>query len=188
VTDALPVHISREGLHDLEVPVSFEATDSFDVVLLNHGESLHVHLHLDDDLSEVASIDAGNHYVEADSERRVRVHVNPDALDEESMLGKLKVASGYGAQTRWIDIELREPDPESESVRVDESLAHPQPREPESEQVIDSPEIPVLALAAVALLVAALTAVVIGEVLIFAGTLIVLGGVVVGLYFLLQEE
>jgi hypothetical protein len=188
VTDELPVDINREGLHELDVPASFEATESFDVVLVNHGESLHVHLHLDDTLSEVASIDAGNHYVEADSERRVRVDANTDALDEESLRGKLKVASGYGAQTRWIDVEMREPDPESESVRVDESLAQPQPSDPEPESVVESPEIPVLALAAVALLVAALTAVIIGELLIFLGTLVVLVGVIVGLYFLLQEE
>ena len=81
MTDELPVHISREELHTLEVPGSFQATGPFDVRLINHGESLHIHLHLDDPLSNVAAIDAGNHYVERDSQRYVHVDVDTDRLD-----------------------------------------------------------------------------------------------------------
>lgn len=183
--DELPVHISREELHSLEVPGTFEVTGPFEVRLINHGQSVHVHLHLDDELSKVADIDAGNHYVEGDSERHIRVDVDSDGLGENEVFGKLKVASGYGAQTRWIDVVVTEPDPDADTVTVDESLAQPQP-EPEDSSLFDNPEIPVLVLGAIALLVAALTALILEDTLIMFGSLIVLGGVIAALFFLLQ--
>lgn len=186
MTDELAVHISRDELHGLEVPRSFEATGPFDVRLINHGRAVHVHLHLDDELSTVAGIDASNHYVEGDDERTVRVDVDTDSLRTDRLLGKLKVASGYGAQTRWIDIEVTEPEPEGDAVRVDESLSQPQP-EPQESSLIDRPEIPVLIVGALALLVAAITALVLEDTLILGGSLVVLGGVFLALFFLLQE-
>ena len=188
MTDELPVHISREGLHSLEVPASFEATGPFDVRLVNHGESLHVHLHLDDPLSEVAAIDAGNHYIEGDSERHIRVDVTTDSLGTDGVLGKLKVAAGYGAETRWIDIELSEPDPAEQSVRVDESLAQPAPSPSESEPLVDNPAALVVGLGVLALLVALLIVVFVQDLLVIGGALVVLAGVVVALFFLLQER
>ncbi|MFC7058265.1 DUF7524 family protein [Halovenus salina] len=187
MTDELPVHISREELHALEVPASFEATGSFDIRLINHGEALHLHLHLDDPLSEVAAIDAGNHYVEGDSERLVRVTVDRDRVTEEGLLGKLKVVSAYGAQTRWIDIELAEPAPEEQSVQVDESLAQPQHTTQESDPVVENPTALVLGLGLVAVLIAAVAAVSIADLLVVGGALVVVGGVLVALFFLLQE-
>jgi len=187
VTDELPVHVSRESIHSLDVPASFEAHDSFDVVLTNHGEPVHVHVHLDDALSEVASVDASNHYVEGESRRAVRVHVDGDALPDDPVLGKLKVASGYGAVTRWVDVELSTPQKEETTVEVDESLAQPQPRrEPEeTDPVLGRPELPVLGLGALALVVAVLAAVVVEDTLVLLGALAVLGGVLVALYALL---
>jgi len=187
VPDELPVHINREELHSLEVPATFEADGPFDVRLVNHGEALHVHLHLDDPLSEVAGIEAVNHYVEADSRRFVRVDVDTDRLDGDRRVGKLKVASGYGATTRWIDIELSEPEPEENSMDIDESLAKPQPREPEP-SIFERPEVPVLALGAVALLVATLTAVLIESTVILVGSLVVLAGVLAALSFLVMDR
>lgn len=187
MTAELPVHISREELHALDVPASFETTGSFDVRLVNYGTALHVHLHLDDDLSEVATVDAGNHYVEGESERRVHVDVDTDRLDGETLLGKIKIASAYGAQTRWIDIELSKPEPETESVRVDESLAKPQV-EPAEPTMFDRPEIPVLVLGVLALLVAVVIALVLEETVVLFGSLVVLGGVLLALIFLLRER
>ena len=188
MTDELPVHISREELHSLEVPSLFQTTGPFDVRLVNHGESLHIHLHLDDPLSEVAAIDAGNHYVESESERHVRVDVDTDRLGEDPHRGKLKIASGYGAETRWVDVELTEPQPESDSVTVDESLAQPQPNDAGSNSLFDNPELPVIGLGLVALLVAGLAAVVIQDTLILLGALVVLAGVFVALFFLLRNR
>jgi hypothetical protein len=187
VTDELPVHISRETLHTLEVPDSFQASDSFDVRLINHGESLHVHLHLDDPLSEVAAIDAGNHYVERESQRFVRVNVDTDRLDGEPVFGKLKVASAYGAETRWVDVEIVEPEDSEESVRVDESLSQPQRSPAESESSpVPIPELLVFGLGVLALIVAAVAALVIDQTIMLLGALIVLGGVLIAMFFLLQ--
>jgi hypothetical protein len=188
VTDELPVHISREELHSLDVPASFEAAGSFDVRLVNHAESLHVHLHLDDPLSTVAAIDASNHYVERESERYVRVNVDTDRLDEDGIRGKLKVASAYGAETRWIDIEITEPVPEETTVQVDESLAQPQPSEPETSQTVQNPALFVVGLGLIALAVAGVVAVVLSDPLVAGGALVVLAGVVVALFFLLQDQ
>jgi hypothetical protein len=179
------VHVNRDELHAVDVQPSFEAHDSFDVRLVNHGESLHVHLHLDDGLSRVARIDASNHHVQGGAERVVRVEVDESALGSEPIRGKIKVASAYGAETRWVDVTLDEPDVTDESVRVDESLSKPKPTEPADEpSALARPEMSVLALGAVALLAALLAAVVLEDMLVLVGSLIVLAGVLVALYFL----
>lgn len=188
MTEALPVHISRSGLHSLEVPPSFEADGSFDIRLINHSESLHIHLHLDDPLSQVATLDAGNHYIERESERRVRVDIDPDRIDEDSHLGKLKVASAYGAQTRWIDVEITKPDPEANRVQVDESLATPQPSEDPEVSALDRPELLVGALGVLALFLAGTVALVVGDPIVVLGVLVVFGGVVSALFFLLRSD
>lgn len=188
MTDELPVHVSQGEIHSLDVPASFETDGPFDVMFVNHGQSVHVHLHLDDDLSEVASIEASNHYVEGDSQRAVRVNVAPGGLSDGPIRGKLKVVSGYGAVTRWIDIELQSEEEESGSVEVDESLATPQPREPEpaDQPLLGRPELPVLGLGALALVVAVLAAVYVRDTLVLLGSLAVLGVALVALFVLLR--
>lgn len=190
MADDLPVHVNRQDIHSLEVPASFETDGSFDVRLINHGESLHLHVHLDDALSEIAAIEATNHYVEGESQRALRVHVNEEALTTTPVRGKLKVASGYGAETRWIDVELAEAEEEDESVRVDESLSKPQPREEPSGSAgtgLERPELPVLGLGLLAVVVAIVAAVVIDNVVVLVGALAVVAGVLVALYFLLAS-
>ena len=124
MSDALTVHVNRESLHGLSVPDSFVASDSFDVVLVNHGESTHVHLHLDDDLSTQATVDAPNHHVEGGKARRVQVTRTGDGTAR----GNLKVVTAYGATTRLVDVELTEPVATDEPVEVGEELMKPQPR------------------------------------------------------------
>jgi hypothetical protein len=187
VPDSLPVHVSREKLHSLAVPASFETTGSFDVRLINHGESLHVHLHLDDDLSEVAELDAGNHYVEGDSERYVRVTVDPDRVEGDELLGKLKVASAYGSQTRWIDVIVRKPAPDDNTVEVGESLATPQPKT-DGEELSIPPAVPMLALGGLALGLFAVAALLFQGTVVLVGALVVVGGVLSALFFLLRDD
>jgi hypothetical protein len=187
VPDELPVHVSREELHSLEVPESFEATDSFDLQLVNHGESVHLHIHLDDALSRVATVDAGNHHVERESRRYVRVDVDTDKLDEEPLYGKVKIASAYGANTRWIDIKVVEPEESEQTVAVDESLAQPQTTEPQETGPLVTPKLLVFGIGVLALLVALTAAVVIQQTIVLVGSLVVLGGVLVALFFLLAE-
>jgi len=187
VTEELPVHISRTELHSLDVPASIEAHGPFDVVFVNHAEAAHVHVHLDDALSEVATIEASNHYVNGESRRAVRVHVDEAALPAEPILGKLKIASGYGARTRWVDVELSSPPEEESAVEIDESLTRPPA--PESEDsgssLLVRPELLVLALGVVALAVALVAALVLEQTAVLVGALAVLGGVFVALFLLL---
>lgn len=188
MTDTLPVHVSKRELHSLEVPATFETTGSFDIRLVNHGQALHIHLHLDETLSQIADLDAGNHYVEGDSERRIRVDVHTDRLDGQEVLGKLKVASGYGAETRWVDVEVSEPSPEAEQVEVDESLATPQPK-PEEDggpQLSERLELPLLGVALVAVLGALGAAVFVGQYAVVIGSSVLLAGVLVAIFFLVR--
>ena len=183
MVDPLPVHVNRDELHDVAVPTSFETTGTFDVRLVNHGQPLHVHLHLDDDLSAVASLDATNHYVDGESERRVTVSIR----DGATVRGKPKVVSGYGAQTRYVDVIVTEPDEQEGSVRVDDSLAEPQPVDVEQPESVlaQQPVFPVAALAIGALVVAAAIAFAVQAFVVGLGALVVLGGVLVALYVLL---
>ena len=167
--DSLPVHLNRTDIHSLEVPNEFDATGSFDVRLVNHGEALHVHLHLDDSLSSVASLDATNHHVRAETDRLVRITVDGDG----PVRGKLKVVTGYGAETRYIDIYIPEGGSENEPVIVDEELSKPQPKpatgsEPGLEDLSAGP---ILAAGGFTALIAGLiTLVLTGSVLLTVGT------------------
>jgi hypothetical protein len=123
VPDTLTVHVNRETLHSLEVPEGFAVTEGFDVRLVNHGESTHVHLHLDDSLSALASIAAPNHHLKRDSERWIGVTVSEPGQTR----GNLKIVTGYGATTRYVDLTVSEPSKSEQSVEVAEELTTPQP-------------------------------------------------------------
>jgi hypothetical protein len=186
--DTLPVHLNREELHAVEVPPSFETAGPFDVELVNHGASVHAHLHLDDDLSEVATLDAANHFVDGESRRHVRVSVDGGG----PVSGKLKVASAYGAETRWVDVHVVEPEEEEGTVEVDESLAEPQPRDVSEEggsslgAIAANPELVVLVLGVAAVVVAAAAALLIDNLLVLLGALVVLLAVLVAMYLLVS--
>ncbi|MFC7226528.1 hypothetical protein N0B31_03875 [Salinirubellus salinus] len=121
--DTLAADVNRTGIQTLSVPDAFETDGSFTVELRNHGEATHVHLHLDDALSSVAELDAGNHYVEADATRPVRVSVR-DGDREETVRGKLKVVTAYGSNTHWVDVTLTPT--RKQPVEVDPELSKPQ--------------------------------------------------------------
>lgn len=178
--DTLPVHLNRESLHSLDVPNAIETDGSFDVLLRNHGEAVHVHVHLDDALSELATLDATNHYVQADSDRPVRVTIN----QETNLRGKLKIATGYGATTRYVDVDLVEPNEPDEPVQVDESLSKPQPKKQDTtgnEPFIDRLGSPVLLLASLALVLAIVIAIVVPVPIVQIGAAVVVLAVIAGL-------
>lgn len=170
------VHLNRDGPHSIAVePAEFEAGGAFDIVLRNHGTALHVHLHLDDDLSRQATLGSTNHYVEEEAVRRVRVTVGQPL---EPVEGRLKLVTGYGSETEYARIALREVDSEPRRVRVDEALGQPPPAADPS-PLVDVDDLPVVALAGIAVLVAAVAAVLIGGPTAVLGLLIVVVGVAV---------
>jgi hypothetical protein len=123
VTDSLRVNVNRDGLHSIEVDERFEADGQFAVDMRNHGESSHLHLHLDDDLSQVARLEAANHYVESGETRSVRVQVkNQREWPADVIRGKLKVVAGHGRETRFVDVVFDRTTAE-EPVDIDPDLA-----------------------------------------------------------------
>ena len=126
---SLSVELNRNRLHDIAVADAFSTTESFSVDLEKRGEAVHAHLHLDDDLSRVARLEAGNHYVESDTTRSVTVAVDPDA---EPVTGKLRIVTGYGSEQRYVDVTVEPPAEVKPPVDVDEALSHP-PSRPDPE-------------------------------------------------------
>jgi hypothetical protein len=123
VTDSLDVAVNQQGLHTLEVDDRFEADGSFVVKLINHGEATHVHLHLGDDLSEVARLEASNHYVESGRSRRVRVRaLEPDEWPADTVRGKLKVVVAHGNTRRFVDVVF-DRTTDDDHVEIDPELA-----------------------------------------------------------------
>lgn len=181
--ESLVITLNREGPHTIEVAREpFEATDSFDIVLDNRGEALHVHLHLDDDLARTASIATGNHYVQQGAVRRVRVDVQDGSRPVE---GRLEVVTGYGSERTWVDIAFVDPEEVEEGVRVDESLSQPQPTV-EPEPAIDRDDLPVIGVAALALIIALGTLVWLDGIVVALGALVVVVGLATAVVLLVR--
>lgn len=172
---SLDVHLNRDGPHSIEVETpSFEADDDFDIVLRNHGKALHVYLNLDDDLATVAELGTANHYVDEASVRRVRVRVDNLATP---VRGRMKVVTGYGSETEYVNLSIVSQGTTERRVRVDDRLGKPQPKQ--EEPLVEPEQLPVIALAVVALLVAVLAAAVIADPVVLVGVLVVILGVAI---------
>ncbi|MFB6155624.1 MAG: hypothetical protein ABEJ22_06985 [Haloferacaceae archaeon] len=201
---SLTVELNRDRLHDVDVVGSFATSGPFTVDLNNNGGAVHVHLHLDDDLSRVASLAAGNHYVEPNATRPVEVSV---AQVDEPVSGKLKVVTGHGTETEYVTVTV-EPPPEGAAAGTSDegggnrqSSTAPEKatgtgsalggktqsgaEAPVTETVRDllaPASMPVLALAVAAVLVAIGTATVVSSLPVLLGVTIVFAGVVVALW------
>lgn len=171
----LEIHLNQEGPHTINVePSTFETTDSFDIVLNNHGAALHVYLQLDADLSTAAGLGSGNHYVDADTAQPVPVRVTDG---DRPVTGRLKIVTGYGTETAYVTIRIVEPTQDDDRVQVAESLADPQPEEPDP--LINPDHLPVIALGAIALLIALLATFAVNGAMVIIGVAIVLLGITI---------
>ena len=197
--------LNRRRLHDIEVPESFSAAESFAVELTNHGEPVHVHLYLDDDLSAAAElVGGGNHYVEGGATTTVRVSVSPPA---DPVRGRMKVATGYGTESTHVDVELEPAGSRTDPVEVDERLARPRgaaesdgsgstgragaaavssPADRLRRALPDRGVVPLAVLVLVAVGIAALAAVYVRSAAVLLGVGVVIGGVVAALAFLME--
>lgn len=153
MTGPLAVAVNRDGLHTLAVPSEFEATGPFTIELRNHGEPAHVHLNLDDRLSQVARLRATNHYLESDERRVIDVETrSPSIWPDDTVRGKLKVVVGHGQETHYVDVTLDRSAAEN-AVEVDPDLATPDTAsDPEPPPVFQL--LPVVVLGSVAVLLA----------------------------------
>ncbi|ELZ39508.1 hypothetical protein C472_04318 [Halorubrum tebenquichense DSM 14210] len=125
----LDVELNGEAVHDIDAPDAFATDGPFPVVLDNAGRSTHVHLHFDDELDRVTAVDEVNHFVADEGTRHVHVSI---ADVDEPVRGKLKIVTGYGSNTRYVDVRI-EPSDETpdEPVAVDETLSAPPDRSPD---------------------------------------------------------
>ena len=189
------VHVNRRSTTALEAErTALETADSFRLSLQGHESPAHVHCRLDGDLERIASLGGANYYVEAGGVTGVPIAVDTDVIDRP-VDGRLEVLTGYGSESVAIDITVV---PGPPAVDTDESLAHPARSEPEPTALeravgratavsgLDSGTIAVLAFGVVALGIGALTAASIGGPVATAGLAIVVAGVAVALFLLLQ--
>lgn len=188
MTASLPVELNIDRLHDIEVPPTFVVTGSFTVDLENQAEAVHVHLHLDDALSQVARLTTNNHFVKAGATRSVSVDVRPV---EEPVMGKLKVATGHGNVIEYVEVTVEPVVEQTEPVKIDESLSRPQ--QPSAgpsllargQEIVEETTMPVVVFAGVAILLALGVGVVADSavVLLIAGVVVL--GVATALMFVL---
>lgn len=97
------MELNEGGVHAIDAPDEARVRGPFHVVLHNAGGPVHVHLHLDDDLSEVARLHEANHYVEGGATSRIPIGIVPERAPAS---GRLKVVSGHGAETAEIELTL----------------------------------------------------------------------------------
>ena len=190
---SLPVELNRGRLHAIEAPAEFTTDGSFHVDLSNHGEGVHVHVHLDDDLSAVAAIDDANVFVAGDTTTTVDVVV--DRAPSTATTGRLQVSTGYGAETTYVDVTVEPTEEPTREVAVDESLSKPKPK-PQQQSLLTTvlgglpgPDaLPFVLFVLLAVVVALVTVFLVGvnSPAVLVGVGVVLGGAVAALVFMLK--
>ncbi|MFW6437346.1 MAG: DUF7524 family protein [Halococcoides sp.] len=181
MTETLPVHVSRDGLHELSVPAEITVTGAFDIGVTNHGESVHLHVHLEDGLADVASVPATNHFLEDGDRRSIPVEMpTPDS----TFRGKVKLVSAHGTCTRYVDVVVEPPEASEKTVRVDESLTHPPERRPTPSPAVaavDDPRTLAALASALALVVGIVVAVLANSLVVTVAVLLALVAVLVAI-------
>ncbi|MEY7847822.1 hypothetical protein AB7C87_01280 [Natrarchaeobius sp. A-rgal3] len=187
----ITVHVNRGNANTLEADFeSLETHRRISVVLRGHERPAHVHCRLAGDLDRAASIGTPNYYIEPDDVTVVPIAVDSDRIDEP-VAGELEIVTGYGSESLGIDLTIT---PSPPDVEIDDTLTKPNRPRPESTVAtrlteaigLRAPSGAVLALGALALVIAATTAATIGGPVAVLGLGIVVGGVLVALWLLLQ--
>ncbi len=183
--DPLEIRVNSPRPNVLEPPESFVADREFSIEIVNEGKPVHVHLNLDNDLVEIIEMETGNHFVPREDTYRIPVTL---LEGRRPVRGKLKVSTGYGSESEFIEIRVVEPS-DDDRVTVDETLAEPQrePREPAVPAGVLS-EVGMIALVTIAVIALLVAAVIVGSVTspIWGALAVVLTlSVVVGIYLFL---
>jgi hypothetical protein len=103
VSESLPVELNAGSVHAVDAPGTFTARGPFHLELSNEGGAVHVHVHLDEDLSRAARVNEVNHYV--GSGETVRIPIGTVSGHGE-VTGHLEVVSGYGAERERIEVTV----------------------------------------------------------------------------------
>ena len=103
MSESLPVELNGDSVHAIDAPETFTARGPFHLELSNEGGAVHVHVHLDDDLSRAARVQEVNHYVESGATTRVPVGT---VSGRGEVSGRLEIVSGYGAERERVEVTL----------------------------------------------------------------------------------
>jgi hypothetical protein len=179
VPESFTTHLNQEGPQSVAAPQAFETEEDFSVYLENHGPPLHVHVRADRSLAEVAEVATPNRYVEEGETQRVQVEVDDD---DQPVDGRLEIITGYGSNTEYVSITVRDLDAIEPDVKVDEELTRPAPSAEPSGS--DTDQLVRNAVLAGSLLLVIAIAVVTGEPLVIVGGLLVLVGAMLAGYLI----
>ncbi|MFB6112367.1 MAG: hypothetical protein ABEJ35_07520 [Halobacteriaceae archaeon] len=180
----LRVALNADGPNTLSGPTSAEVERDFSVVLENRGTDAHVHIRMNDPLSEVATITESNHFVEGGSELEIPITVEPGT----SGGGILEVVTGYGATRHGIRVTVDAP--ENPEVEIDESLSKPRPPDepaPMSRTGQDSSALPLGLLGAGLVIVAVFLAAASDVGAVIVAVIALVGAFAVAAYLLVQD-
>ena len=194
--DQLTAVLNEADLYAIASPSAFETSGSFDIVLDNDEQAVHVHLNLDETLSSVASLRTTNHYVERNRTYPVTVDVE---APQTAVSGRLKIATGYGAEVAYTTVTISPPEDGSRQVAVDDSLSKPTTSEPTEPTLVDRVEAsadagpaglpaPVIVVGLLALGLSTAVAASIGSTAVLVGSLVVLLGVAASLAVSAQSD
>lgn len=193
--DRLTAVLNETDLYAIAAPSTFETSDSFDIVLDNHEQAVHVHLNLDETLSSVASLRTTNYYIKRNRTHSVSVDIDtpPTAVS-----GRLKIATGYGAEVAYTTVTVRPPEQGTNRVAIDDSLSKPSSSAPVEPTLLDRLEAfadagpagysaPVIVVGLLAVGLSTVVAASIGSAAVLAGSLVVLLGVAASLAVSVQQ-
>lgn len=178
----LRVDLNRDGPKSVEVPATMSVEGDFFVAVENHGTDAHVHLHLDDELSQFARIEETNPFVPGGDETTIPVSVEPGTEAN----GMLEVVTGHGARRQAVQISLETPT--ESTVQVDEGLAEPATTEQQDRRSkADGGALPLGVLGAIAVVVAVAVAATSDVGALIVGVIALVAGVGAAVYFLVQS-
>ncbi len=108
------VSLNRDGLNTVTADErTVTVTRVLSIVLENHGKPTHVHLHLDDELATIGTIEDPHWFIPKGEWREVELQVTEAATGH----GRLRIEAGYGQEQERIDVDVTAPaDAEPEPV------------------------------------------------------------------------
>ncbi|MFB6086799.1 MAG: hypothetical protein ABEJ84_08380 [Halodesulfurarchaeum sp.] len=125
----LTVYLNRDGMNTVETDqTAVSATEAVDIALENHGKPTHVHLHLDDDLALLGSIEDPHWFVPAGERRELHLELTPAGEGR----GRLDIAAGYGQEQTSVEVEV-EPVEDAAGTESIDVVGGPAPQDPIAE-------------------------------------------------------
>lgn len=184
----LRIYLGREAPKSVELADdSIEVTDDFVIEIENHGHPQHIHIAPADELGRFVMIEEANHFIETGDALAIHASVMDDRPPKFD--GRLRIVTGYGTDETFVEINLRQPGDIEREVAVDENLAKPQSDTSEAplmERLISPDAIPILALAAMAVLIAVGATLIATDAAVVLGVIAVLVGVGIAIVLLLR--